>query len=164
MADRKPIVLDFDAEKVPDAADVLWTEEPLIASRLIDVVERGLELVSTMRPDWHQAIWLDRLDLRSSKDDILGQLYGDYESGLREVGLFLAHRPDMAEKFGSAIDDRRFLFDAALCGLCLPPDLAICDWRCRRDRCAVEARWDALIANWVDAIRYRFRWLKERGR
>lgn len=49
---------------------------------IIERVERGARLLDLMRPGWAREIALDRLAMESCDECILGQLYGDYLSGL----------------------------------------------------------------------------------
>lgn len=42
-------------------------------------VARGVALLDEKRPGWRDRIDLDALDMRSSRDCVLGQLYADHE-------------------------------------------------------------------------------------
>ena len=46
---------------------------------------RGAEFLDERRPGWVAKIDRKRLDMLSSRDCILGQLYGDYEDGLHAL-------------------------------------------------------------------------------
>lgn len=48
-------------------------------------VSRGAALLDLHEPQWPWRINLDRLDMASQVDDVLGQLYGSYKRGFREV-------------------------------------------------------------------------------
>mgnify|MGYP001564744249 FL=1 len=50
-------------------------------------VERGAEVLDRVYPGWWRKIDLDRLDMKDCSDCLLGQLYGDYRSGLVKIGL-----------------------------------------------------------------------------
>lgn len=47
----------------------------------------GIKLLDRHRPRWREHIDQDRLDNRSRKDGILGQLFGDHAVGVRELGI-----------------------------------------------------------------------------
>lgn len=50
-----------------------------------DRVRRGAELLDARRPGWAGELALDRLAMSSCDRCILGQLYGEYFSGMREL-------------------------------------------------------------------------------
>jgi hypothetical protein len=46
---------------------------------------KGAEFMDSYMPDWYKKIDLDDLDIDSCVDCILGQLFGNYETGIKEV-------------------------------------------------------------------------------
>jgi len=50
-------------------------------------VAKGAVLLDGIDPEWFDKIELEDLDMMECKFCILGQLYGDYESGLHEIGF-----------------------------------------------------------------------------
>lgn len=50
-------------------------------------VGRGILLLDVVRPDWRKALNLDALVLSSCVACVLGQLFGDYDKGLRALDL-----------------------------------------------------------------------------
>lgn len=65
-------------------------------------VQEGAELLDRMHPDWAKRINLDTLKIESCNDCILGQLYGGYSKGKKELGLPFGE----ALKYGFCADDR----------------------------------------------------------
>lgn len=49
-----------------------------MAERLTTRVARGAEYLDEVRPDWWRSVNLERLDLVSGDDCILGQIWDDY--------------------------------------------------------------------------------------
>jgi hypothetical protein len=49
--------------------------------------ERGAMLLDGEKPGWDRLIYINRLDMSSTVNDILGQLYGDYDAGLAELRI-----------------------------------------------------------------------------
>lgn len=50
-------------------------------------VLRGAELLDANVPGWHRKIDLEELNMGSALSCILGQLYGNYWTGIEELGL-----------------------------------------------------------------------------
>lgn len=50
-------------------------------------VKRGVQLLNREVTDWYDLINLDLLDILHGDQCVLGQLFGDYVDGLRELGL-----------------------------------------------------------------------------
>lgn len=48
-------------------------------------VARGAALLDVKRPGWHHNISLNRLRTASTEDCILGQLFGNYSVGIKEI-------------------------------------------------------------------------------
>lgn len=63
-------------------------------AKLSTRVKRGAALLDARYPDWASRIDLDRLDVASSVDCVLGQLHG-YDSGLGAVALGFATLRDV---------------------------------------------------------------------
>jgi hypothetical protein len=63
-------------------------------------VARGAALLDAQVPNWRDRIDVDRLNMRSGEDCVLGQLYlseygaHDWSAGLRALGLTVTDRPD----------------------------------------------------------------------
>jgi hypothetical protein len=51
-------------------------------------VRRGAELLDRHRPGWEREVDIERLHMGNTVDCLLGQLYGDYESGWDTLGLW----------------------------------------------------------------------------
>jgi hypothetical protein len=52
---------------------------------LADRVTAGARLLDRCRPGWTTLVDLDRLDMTLEYDDLLGQLYGNFQAGLNEL-------------------------------------------------------------------------------
>jgi hypothetical protein len=50
-------------------------------------VENGMQLLDRVYPGWEKKVNLETLDIMSCRHCILGQLYGDYDDGVRWVGI-----------------------------------------------------------------------------
>jgi hypothetical protein len=50
-------------------------------------VRRGSELLDRHRPGWEREVDTEQLDLGDTAHCLLGQLYGDYQSGCDAIGL-----------------------------------------------------------------------------
>lgn len=48
-------------------------------------IERGAAVLDQNAPGWETKISLDHLDLANASYCVLGQVYGDYDNGLREL-------------------------------------------------------------------------------
>lgn len=59
----------------------------LSEEHLKDYVSAGAELLDRKRPDWFLRVNLDKLDLGSGYECVLGQLYGAYASGVDRLEL-----------------------------------------------------------------------------
>lgn len=65
----------------------------LLTSELaIEQVARGAAVFDEMLPGWHQWINLDRLDISSCEDCVVGQLVGDYRFNAERVREFIRMR------------------------------------------------------------------------
>jgi len=53
---------------------------------LTEVIERGATRLDAA-PGWVEAIDIARLDVRSAKDCVLGQIFGDYATGKERLGI-----------------------------------------------------------------------------
>jgi hypothetical protein len=58
-----------------------------VTAMLEQRVQRGAQLLDEKVPDWRSKIDVERLDISDFRDCILGQLFGSYRTGLREMGL-----------------------------------------------------------------------------
>jgi hypothetical protein len=56
-------------------------------STIAERVAKGTALLDEKLPGWWRAINLVRLELNDCQDCLLGQLFGDYDDGLPELGL-----------------------------------------------------------------------------
>jgi len=56
-------------------------------SRFEKRAERGANLLDSILPEWMTMINVVLLDIRMCSRCILGQIYGNYERGCREVGI-----------------------------------------------------------------------------
>jgi hypothetical protein len=54
---------------------------------IADRVARGVALLDTHLPDWHQQISVEFLDLASCSECVLGQLFGAFEAGVAALGI-----------------------------------------------------------------------------
>jgi hypothetical protein len=95
-------------------------------------VRRGAALLDRVRPGWAREIDRDRLAMESCDRCILGQLWGDYMDGFRELVRPL---------------DSRILFSAADHGFTLPLREQTGPWTMNR--------FAALADAWRDEIRKR---------
>lgn len=69
-------------------------------------VARGIALLDEMEPDWLDEIELDALNLASVSACVLGRVYGDYEAGLRTLGMDLdADAEPVAHGFTLTVDE-----------------------------------------------------------
>lgn len=66
---------NFDVTSVSLALMDVVTERVAIASGLLD----------TLKPGWRSLVDLDKLDMGSAYDCVLGQVFGDFHSGLQKV-------------------------------------------------------------------------------
>jgi hypothetical protein len=95
---------------------------PSIPARVV----AGAALLDRRRPAWHHQIDPARLDMEDCRVDVLGQLFGWFETGVRELAPDLEHSEqdawiiahgfdlddaDLLPK-GSSIDNYRVLTDA----------------------------------------------------
>lgn len=51
-------------------------------------VARGAALLDGKFPQWEGSLDLDKLDIKRTDSCVLGQLYGGYYGGVRELGLY----------------------------------------------------------------------------
>lgn len=51
-------------------------------------IDCGAALLDQRVPGWADRVSLERFDIRSDRRCVLGQLYGDYDTGLHELGLY----------------------------------------------------------------------------
>lgn len=51
-------------------------------------VHDGLGLLDREKPDWHAKVNADTLDMREDNLYVLGQVFGDYYSGCKALGLY----------------------------------------------------------------------------
>lgn len=56
-------------------------------NKYIPAVKRGIKFLDENVPDWHDRVDVQKLDLGSCQECILGQLYGSFDDGYRELGL-----------------------------------------------------------------------------
>jgi hypothetical protein len=63
-------------------ADYLPFPPPQHPERNIERVNRGIALIDQKYPHWWRVLDLETLDLRSTKNCVLGQVAGDYLDGL----------------------------------------------------------------------------------
>ena len=54
---------------------------------MTSAVERGASLLDEKRPGWENEIDVDRLDMNNFKNCVLGQVYGEYDAGLVQLGI-----------------------------------------------------------------------------
>jgi len=68
------------------------------------VVAAGATLLDESTPEWFDTVDLNRLDMESPYDSVLGQLYENFVTGLKFLGL---HTRDIMERqwYGFAIID-----------------------------------------------------------
>lgn len=92
---------------------------------IVERVAAGAELLDELYPEWEKQIDLDLIDMADGDRCIVGQLFGDYEGGLHDLGL------------GGDTE-------GADHGFYLP---APADWR--------DERWEALGEMWITEIRNR---------
>jgi hypothetical protein len=85
---------------------------PRYPSLNVDRVNRGIALMDQKYPHWWRVLDLDTLDLRSTKNCVLGQVAGDYLDGLMTV---LGGYSDYVQ-YQLAVDNG---FDATNMGDCL---------------------------------------------
>lgn len=50
-------------------------------------VKRGVDFLDEHRPGWHRKIQLDSLNMKSKRECILGQVFGDFGEGKEELGI-----------------------------------------------------------------------------
>jgi len=50
-------------------------------------VARGVELLDERLPGWDEEITVENLNLSNCRECVLGQLFGEYDKGLRVLGL-----------------------------------------------------------------------------
>lgn len=50
-------------------------------------VKRGMELLDKLRPGWRAEIRVEHLALNCCFDCVLGQVFGDYNIGIKRLGL-----------------------------------------------------------------------------
>lgn len=62
-------------------------------------VRNGAELLDAKRPGWHMEIELDMLDIDSVDHCILGQLYGSWAEGTRDLGIAADREAQSANGF-----------------------------------------------------------------
>jgi hypothetical protein len=56
-------------------------------------VRRGVALLNDVRPSWTKRLSVGRLELESCEVCVLGQLYGDYEHGLKHFDKAVRRNP-----------------------------------------------------------------------
>lgn len=61
---------------------------------LYSKTRNSIKKLDDVRPGWEWEIDLDRLTMLSLRDCVLGQLYGDWATGLGELGLTLPEKHD----------------------------------------------------------------------
>lgn len=59
----------------------------LLAEPVSTRVARGAALLDELRPEWYDAVDVERLDMSHSLNCVLGQLYVTYEAGTQTIGL-----------------------------------------------------------------------------
>lgn len=69
-------------------------------------VTAGVTILDYHDPEWYEKIDLERLDMQSIENDILGQLFGGYFAGLDKLGI------------------PRYTTDDTKCGFDAPKDFA----------------------------------------
>lgn len=52
-------------------------------------VLKGIHLLDNSKPGWRDSIEIETLDLASMSECVLGQVFGDYETGVRSLGVSL---------------------------------------------------------------------------
>ncbi len=65
-----------------------------------EAVQRGVALLDEKRPDWWKEVDPDRLSMGSPWSCTLGQLYGSYGTGLKELELLGAFGRSLGVKYG----------------------------------------------------------------
>jgi hypothetical protein len=50
-------------------------------------VHDGAAILDKANPEWYKNVNPDTINLRSSKDCVIGQLYGDFFNGLQTIGI-----------------------------------------------------------------------------
>ncbi len=66
-------------------------------------VQQGIALLDEHKPDWREQIWIDGLDMDSSSDGLLEQVYKmSYIKAIRALGLHISQ----GYEYGFDIDDR----------------------------------------------------------
>lgn len=56
---------------------------------LSHAVKRGSEILDSVRPLWYEDVNTEDLDMQSVDNCLLGQLYGRFSEGKKEIGLTL---------------------------------------------------------------------------
>lgn len=64
----------------------MWRSRFVSSGVRLDVA-RGVALLDADRPGWRHLVDVKQLDMWDYKRCVLGQVYGDYLSGVRELGL-----------------------------------------------------------------------------
>lgn len=59
-------------------------------------VARGARYLDRVKPDWYGLVDVETLNLISAEDCVLGQVFGDYETGLSH--LFGGNGPDLTDR------------------------------------------------------------------
>lgn len=91
-----------------DACAALDGEEAAVPQEEIDAaVEKGASLLDEHKEDWFAPANLDtgRLQLSSITNCVLGQNYGEFYNGLRQLGLEYAEAPTYGFSFGAEADE-----------------------------------------------------------
>ena len=65
--------------------DRLLKTEPTLAAQLVERVARGAKLLDESQPGWRERIRADELAMETCDQCVLGQLYGDYATGFKEM-------------------------------------------------------------------------------
>jgi len=68
-----------------------------------DCVETGIDLLDSEAPGWVNCIDLDTLDMSTTGNCVLGQVYGDFFIGMAE--LFASDDPELAVRHGFETPD-----------------------------------------------------------
>lgn len=77
-------------------------------SKYDEPVARGVALLDTEVHNWREAIDCGALDLGDCNRCVLGHVFGDYESGLAELGLSEEEAIEYGFDVGSARDHRSY--------------------------------------------------------
>jgi hypothetical protein len=103
-----------------------------------DAVDQGAKLLDQEKPGWAKAVDLRKLDMRSTRTCVLGQVYGAYHTGTDALGL------------GSGVEEENYGFNLT--------DIPV-DWEQANSYADYEERvktmYGALRSIWVEHIKDR---------